>query len=139
MAIGAMRKFRRMPEYQIGANREETVTVDDENAITFLGPHGPRVLSTPHMIGFMERACRNLILTMLDPGYDTVGTHVNVSHSAAAPMGSDVTFRAELMAVNDRRVEFRVQACRGETIVGEGTHQRAIIDVRRFAERVKGQ
>ena len=92
-----------MAEYQIGARREEVVEVGNDSAIRFLGNEGARVLSTPQMILFMERACRNLILSMLDPGHDTVGTHVNVWHRAAAPIGSKVTIFAELMAVNGRR------------------------------------
>jgi fluoroacetyl-CoA thioesterase len=132
-----------MPDYILNARREEIVEVGDANAITFLGPEGPRVLSTPHMIGFMERACRNLVLDMLDPGHDTVGTHVNVYHRAAAPMGATVVFSAELVSVNERRVEFRVAALlrdggSGEKVIGDGTHQRAIIDVRRFNNKVSG-
>jgi predicted thioesterase len=126
-----------MADYQIGARREEAVEVGNDNAIRFLGTEGARVLSTPQMILCMERTCRNLILSMVDPGHDTVGTHVNVSHRAAAPMGSKVTFLAELLAVNNRRAEFRVEARLGDKIVGEGTHQRAIIEVARFAEKVK--
>lgn len=127
-----------MPELRFGAMREETVTVGNENAITFLGQDGPRVLSTPHMIGYMERTCRNLALSMLEPGYDTVGTHVNVSHCAAAPIGAVVTFRAELANAEKNRVNFKVSARLGETIVGEGEHQRAIINVKSFASRVAG-
>jgi fluoroacetyl-CoA thioesterase len=126
-----------MADYQIGAKREEVVEVANDNAIRFLGTEGARVLSTPQMILSMERACRNLILSMLDPGHDTVGTHVNVWHRAAAPLGAKVIVFAELLAVNDRRAEFRVEARLGEKIVGEGTHQRAIIDTARFAEKVK--
>jgi len=126
-----------MAEYQIGSKREEIVEVGNDQAIKFLGPDGPRVLSTPQMILFMERTCRNLILSMVDPGNDTVGTHVNVSHCAAAPMGSKVSFTAELLAVNNRRAEFRVEATFGQKIIGEGRHQRAIIEVSRFAEKVK--
>ena len=126
-----------MPEYRISAKREEVVEVANQNAISFLGVDGPRVLSTPHMIGFMERTCRNLVLDMLDPGHDSVGTHVNVAHCAAAPLGSTVVFEAELLAVNKMRVEFRVSAKLGDKVVGEGTHQRAVIDVQRFAVKVK--
>ena len=125
-----------MPELRIGATREETLTVGNENAITFLGQDGPRVLSTPHMIGYMERTCRNLALSMLQPGHDTVGTHVNVSHCAAAPMGALVTFHAELASAEKNRMNFKVSARFGETVVGEGEHQRAIIDVKSFASRV---
>jgi fluoroacetyl-CoA thioesterase len=126
-----------MADYQIGAKREEVVEVGNDNAIRFLGTEGARVLSTPQMILCMEHACRNLILPMLDPGHDTVGTHVNVWHRAAAPLGAKVTVSAELLAVNDRRAVFRVEARLGEKIVGEGTHQRAVIDTARFSEKVK--
>jgi predicted thioesterase len=126
-----------MADYRIGATREDVVEVGNDQAIKFLGPAGPRVLSTPQMILFMERTCRNLIFPMMDSGHDTVGTHVNVSHSSAAPMGSSVTFRAELLAVNNRRAEFRVQARLGDRIIGEGTHQRAVIEIARFADKVK--
>jgi fluoroacetyl-CoA thioesterase len=126
-----------MPDYRIGATHQEIVVVGNENAIKFLGPEGPRVLSTPQMILNMERACRNLILPMLDEGHDTVGTHVNVSHAAAAPMGASVAFTAELLAINNRRAEFRVSARMGEKVIGEGTHQRAIIHIRQFGEKVQ--
>jgi fluoroacetyl-CoA thioesterase len=126
-----------MADYRIGAKREDVVDVGNDNAIKFLGPDTARVLSTPQMILFMERTSRNLILPMLDPGHDTVGTHVNVWHRAAAPMGSKVTFFAELISVDNRRAEFRVEARIGEKIIGEGSHQRAIIEIARFAEKVK--
>jgi predicted thioesterase len=124
-----------MADYQVGAQREEVVEVGNDNAIKFLGPES-RVLSTPQMILFMERTCRNLILPMLEAGEDTVGTHVNVSHSSAAPMGSFVTFSARILAVNNRRVEFGVIARLGDKIVGEGTHERAVIQISRFAEKI---
>ena len=126
-----------MADYPIGATREEVVEIGNNQAITFLGPE-TRVLSTPQMILYMERTCRNLVLPMMDPGYDTVGTHVNVSHASAAPMGSSVTFSSELISVQDRKIEFRVQARLGEKTVGEGTHQRTVIDVARFSEKIKG-
>ncbi len=128
-----------MAGFQIGAVREESVTVGNDHSITFLGPAGPRVLSTPRMIGFMENTSRNLVLAMLDEGQDSVGTHVNVSHCAPAPMGSTVIFRAELAAVNKRRVQFNVKATMGSTVIGEGTHERAVIDVGRFREQVEGR
>jgi fluoroacetyl-CoA thioesterase len=125
-----------MANIPIGTAREETLLVTSENAINFLGMEGARVLSTPHMIGFMERTCRNTVLPLLDPGHDTVGTHVNVAHLAAAPMGMTVTFRAEVTKVSDRRVEFRVEAWDEKEKIGEGTHERAIINVAKFATRL---
>ena len=125
-----------MANIPIGTSGEEKLLVTSEVAINFLGMEGARVLSTPHMIGFMERTCRNTVLPLLDAGYDTVGTHVNVAHLAAAPMGTTVTFRAEVSKVGERRVEFRVEAWDETEKIGEGTHERAIINVARFATKM---
>lgn len=120
----------------IGTTGEEKLLVTSENAINFLGMEGARVLSTPHMIGYMERTCRNTVLPLLDPGHDTVGTQVNVWHLAAAPMGMAVTFRAEITGASERRVQFRVEAWDEKEKIGEGTHERAIINVAKFATRL---
>jgi len=125
-----------MVEIPIGTKGEEKLLVTNEVAINFLGMDGARVLSTPHMIGFMERTCRDTVLPLLEAGYDTVGTHVNVWHRAAAPMGTTVTFRAEITGVNERRVQFRVEAWDEKEMVGDGTHERTIINVAKFATRM---
>ena len=120
----------------IGTKHEERILVTSEVAISFLGLDDARVLATPQMIRYMEWTSRNLVLPMLDEGYDTVGTHVNVSHVAAAPIGSVVTFTSEIIAVRDRRVEFRVAARSEDELIGEGTHERGIINVTKFATRL---
>jgi predicted thioesterase len=120
----------------IGTKGDKRVPVTAENAISFLGAAGPRVLATPNMIGLMERTCRDTVLPQLDAGYDTVGTHVDVYHLAAAPIGATVHITAEITAVADRRVEFRVEAWDEKEKIGEGTHQRAIVNVARFAARM---
>ncbi len=125
-----------MANIVVGAQGESKRLVTNEVAINFLGLEGARVLSTPQMIGFMERTCRDLVFPMLDPGHDTVGTQVNVSHLAAAPIGSAVTFQAEILSVADRRVQFRVAAWDEKEKIGEGTHERAIINVAKFATRL---
>ena len=125
-----------MANIPIGAKGEFQLLVTTEVAITFLGTEGTRVLSTPHMIGFMEMTCRNTVLPLLDAGYDTVGTHVNVAHLAASPIGMCVTFTAEVIRVDGRRVEFRVEARDEKEKIGEGTHERAIINIAKFATRL---
>jgi predicted thioesterase len=128
-----------MERIEIGAEREEKVIVNDENAISFLGLPGARVLSTPHMIGYMERTSRNLVLPMLEPGDDSVGTIVNVAHVGGAPLGSEVTFRARVESVDGRRVNFLVEAFDAQQKIGEGTHQRFVITVAKFAEKMKAK
>jgi len=123
-----------MPELQLGAVRLENHVVTEEDVITFLGPGGSRVLSTPRMILFMERTCRNMVAETLPEGFATVGMHVNIWHTAAAKEGATVTYRAELTRLTTRRCEFRVEARAGEKLIGEGTHLRAIVDTRRFAK-----
>jgi predicted thioesterase len=120
----------------IGTTGEQQVLVSSDLAISFLGVDAARVLSTPNMILHMERTCRNTVFPLLDSGYDTVGTHVNVYHLAAAPMGTTVTFRAEVISATDKRVEFRVEAWDDQIKVGEGTHERGIINIAKFASRM---
>ena len=115
------------------------VEVDGTNAVDFLGLPDARVLGTPFMICYMEMTCRDLVKPHLDEGYDTVGTHVDVKHLAATPLGMQVTFHGELLEVNDRRLRFRVEAHDGREKVGEGFHERAIVHVERFASRLKAK
>ena len=124
-----------MASIPIGTRREYRTPVTSDLTTAFLGVEDARVLSTPHMIGLMEKNCRDTVLPLLDPGYDTVGTHVNVAHLAGAPLGSRVTFVAEVIAVDGRRIEFRVEAATEQEKIGEGTHQRTIINVAKFAAR----
>ncbi len=125
-----------MANIPIGARGEKKLLVTSESAITFMGVDGPRVLSTPHMIGYMEITSRDAVLPLLEAGFDTVGTHVDVYHLAAAPIGAVVTFTAEVVAVDGRRIQFRVEAWDEKEKIGEGTHERAIINVAKFATRM---
>ena len=122
---------------QIGAVREESLDVDDSVAIKFLGLEGARVLSTPSMIQHMEVTSRNLVFPMLEPGFDTVGTEVQVSHLAAAPLGEKVTFRSEVISVDNRRVTFKVEARDSREMIGSGTHERFIINIERFEAKMR--
>ena len=128
-----------MTAIELGAVREETVVVDDTNAINFLGLPGARVLATPQMIGYMERTSRNLLFPMLDAGFDSVGSLVNVAHVGAAPLGTSVTFRAVIESVENRRVNFRVEAFTRDEKIGEGTHQRFVLNVERFALKMESR
>jgi predicted thioesterase len=125
-----------MHNIKVGTEGEHRLLVTPDVAIDFLDLEDAKVLSTPAMILYMERTCRNTVVPLLETGYDTVGTHVNVFHRAAAPIGTVVTFTAEITAVVDRRVQFKVTARTEEELLGEGTHERAIINVAKFAARI---
>jgi len=125
-----------MPTIPIGLKAEQRRRVTDEVAIDFLGTDGARVLGTPHLIGLLEMTSRDSILPLLDPGFDSVGTEVNVRHLAATPMGMEVRFTSEVIEADARRVKFRVAAFDEKEQIADGTHERFVINVERFAKRL---
>jgi fluoroacetyl-CoA thioesterase len=128
-----------MAQIPVGTRGERKLLVTSEVAIDFVGHEPARVLSTPQMIAGMEMAARDGVKPLLDEGYDTVGTIVDIKHLAATPIGMSVTFHAEVTAVNDRRVTFRVWAEDEVERIGEGTHERFIVNVERFGVRVQAK
>ncbi|HEY1239208.1 MAG TPA: thioesterase family protein [Bryobacteraceae bacterium] len=124
-----------MPEIPVGTVGERQIRVTPEIAISFLGDDNARVLSTPEMIRLMEWTCRNTVLPLLDPGHDTVGTHVDVYHLASAPVGTDVVFKVEVTQVDRRRLQFRVEAASDSETIGKGMHERMIVNVAKFAAK----
>jgi predicted thioesterase len=125
-----------MANIPVGTRREERLLVTEEVCIGFLGLDAARVLSTPHLIGYLEMTARNLIKERLDPGWDSVGTHVDLRHLAATPVGMSVRLLAEVISSSDRRVACRIEAFDERDKIAEGTHERALIDVARFAARL---
>jgi predicted thioesterase len=122
-----------------GAKREERILVTPENAIDFLGVEAARVLSTPHLIGYLEMTARNLIKEHASENEDSVGTHVDIRHLAATPIGMSVRLAAEVLSVSDRRVACRVEAWDEREKIAEGTHERFVVDVPRFASKVQAK
>jgi len=125
-----------MHNIPIGTKGEERLMVTSEVAIDFLGMENARVLATPQLIGRLEMTARNSIKPLLDEGHDSVGTQVTVSHLAATPMGMNVTFHSEVIAVAERRVTFKVEAYDEKDKIAEGTHERGIVNVAKFATRL---
>ena len=95
------------------------------------------VLATPVMISLVERTCNESVLSHLDEGQGTVGTLVNVTHTAATPIGMRVWCDSELVDVDRRRLVFHVKAYDACGLIGEGTHERFIIDTAKFTAKVK--
>lgn len=120
----------------MGSTASHQLLVTPELAIDFLGCDEARVLATPFLIGYMELTARNAIRPYLDANEDSVGTSVNIRHLAATPVGLSVCFFAEVTAVEGRRVVFRVEARDETEIVGEGTHERFVVDIPRFVTRL---
>ena len=120
-------------EVRIGATKERAITVDSNQTTSFLW-EGENVLSTPSMIMEMEETCRLLLKEQFvpDPEWDSVGTIVDIRHLAATPVGAEVFLKAKVVSVEGRRVMFEVEARDRLERVGEGRHERFIINVPRF-------
>jgi fluoroacetyl-CoA thioesterase len=115
---------------------EFQTVVTESNTAKHLGSGNVEVFATPEMVRLIERAGVAAVDHLLPEGQRTVGVYLNVKHLAATPVGMTVTARAELLAVEGRRLTFRVEAFDEVEKVGEGTHERYVIDMARFQQRV---
>ena len=112
----------------------EKVVTEKDTAMSF-GSGGVKVFATPMMIGLMENAALSAVDLHLPKGYVTVGTRIDVRHLAATPVGMKVYAMAKLIGIDGKRLEFKVEAYDEKEKIGEGSHERYIIDVERFIER----
>ena len=122
-----------MIEKGIKGHLEQLVT--DELCADRIGSGLVKVFATPMMIALIERACNESVTPLLDPGQGTVGTRIDVSHCAATPVGMRVWCDSELTEVDRRRLVFSVRAYDQCGLIGEGTHERFIIDSDRFQQK----
>ena len=118
---------------------EARTTVDQSNLAGTWGSGQVAVFATPAMVGLMEGAAVAAVDHLLPAGSVTVGTQIDVKHLAATPPGLEVTARAELLEVDGRRLTFRVEAFDSVEKVGEGSHQRMIVDLERLLTRAQGK
>jgi predicted thioesterase len=123
----------------LGMVREEAFHVDEDKTARHVGSGASRVLASPWLIAFMERVSHRLIAEQLPEGSSSVGVHVDVRHLAPTPVDSQVRVRAEVIKVDGARVTLVVQAWDHVELVGEGTHQRVVIDQERFLRRVNAK
>jgi fluoroacetyl-CoA thioesterase len=113
------------------------IVVGPEHTAPFVGSGRIAVLATPVMINVIEAAALNAIEHLLPAGHQSLGIHLDVSHVAATPVGLQVTATAEVLGVEGRTVTFRVEARDSVEAIGAGTHQRVVVSVARFDERVQ--
>jgi len=118
---------------EIGASKERRIIVDSNQTTSFLW-EGENVLSTPSMIAEMEETCRLLLKEQVipDPEWDSVGTIVEIRHLAATPVGAEVLLKAKVVSFEGRKILFSVEAHDKLEKIGEGRHERFIINISRF-------
>lgn len=115
---------------------EKTMIVSEAVAARHLAGKGVSVLSTPELVRFVEECALEGVLPSLQPNQNTVGTRVDVRHMAATPMGMKVTARCTLVEIDRRRLAFTVEVHDELEKVGEGTHERFIVDGERHQQRI---
>jgi fluoroacetyl-CoA thioesterase len=113
------------------------IVVTPEHTAPFVGSGRIAVLATPVMINVIEAAALATVEHLLPAGHQSLGIHLDVSHVAATPVGLRVTATAEVLRVEGRTISFRVEARDDVETIGGGTHQRVVVSVGRFDERVQ--
>lgn len=110
--------------------------VTDEVTADRIGSGLVKVFATPMMVALIEQTCLKSVAPHLEPGQGTVGTHVDVSHCAATPIGMRVWCDSELVEIDRRRLVFAVRACDECGLIGEGRHERFVIDNAKFQAKI---
>ena len=113
------------------------LTVGEEHTAPSVGSGAIHVLGTPVMINLMEAAALDAAEHLLPAGHQSLGIHLDVTHVAATPVGMKVWATAEVTAVEGNRLQFRVEAHDEVDLIGEGTHERIVVNVERFDKRVR--
>jgi fluoroacetyl-CoA thioesterase len=123
-------------DVKIGSTKERFIITNSNQTTSFLW-EGENVLSTPSMISEMEETCRLLLkdFFLKDSEWDSVGTIVDIRHIAATPVGSKILLKAIVESVNNRKVMFNVEAFDEMEKIGDGRHERFIINIPKFKSK----
>ncbi len=126
-----------MDAVKAGLKGRVDLTVGEEHTASSIGSGAIHVLGTPVMINLMEAAALDAVEHLLPGGHQSLGIHLDISHVAATPIGMKVHATAEVTAVESNRIRFRVEAHDETEMIGEGTHERVVVNVERFDKRVQ--
>ena len=131
--------YHRRVSIQPGLSGTAQLTVGEEHTAPRVGSGRVHVLATPVMINLIEAAALDAVERLLPPGHQSLGTVLNVRHIAATPVGMRVTAHAEVTGVEGRTIRFRVEARDERELIGDGTHERVVVNVDRFDQRVQAK
>ncbi len=121
-----------------GFSAQSTVIVTEQHTAATLGSGDMAVFATPAMIALMENAAMKAIAPTLPEGSTSVGTEMSATHSKASAVGAEITATATVTEVEGRKITFTVSAHEGETLIGEGTHTRFVVDREKFMGKLNG-
>ena len=121
---------------EIGLKHTSELTVTENVTAMVIGSGDMPVLATPMMMALMENAAMHAVKDNLPEGCTTVGGHIDSSHLKPSKIGDVVRAEAEVSKVDGKKIEFKVAAYSGQTLLGEGTHLRFIVDQEKFMARI---
>lgn len=122
---------------EIGLKHESQVVVSQSNTAKALGSGDMEVFATPAMVALMENAAMMAVAKNLDEGASSVGVEISTSHIKASALGATITASAELVAIDGRKLSFKVKAWDEAGTIGEGNHTRFVVDRERFLRKIK--
>jgi len=120
-----------------GIKGAQSVTVSEENLASTVGSGDLPVFATPAMIALIEKTASLSVQPYLELGTSTVGTHLDIAHSSATPIGMTVVCETELVEIDRRRLVFNVRVYDSKGDVGSGKHERFVVDSRKFMEKAE--
>ncbi len=123
-------------DIKVGMKAETEIVVGTRDTAHHVGSGKIKVLATPVMVMLLEEAALSAVEKYLPPGLQTVGTQLNISHIAATPVGMRVVAHAEVVEVIGRKIIFKVWADDESERIGEGTHERIVVELERFDKRI---
>ena len=124
---------------EIGIKGRVETVVDNSNTAKFVGSGELEVFATPNMIALMEQAAQASVAPHLEEGQGTVGTSLNVTHDAATPIGMKVWAESELIEIDRRRLVFDIKAYDECGLIGQGRHERFIINNEKFIAKANAK
>ena len=123
----------------IGETGEKSFPTEQKHAVEFAGDGMPAVVSTPNLVGFLERTARETIAHHLDADERSVGIEIDIRHLAPTPIGQTMHCTARVIAVDGTKVSFQLEARDDREVVVRGLHKRAVIRTESFSRRVKAK
>jgi predicted thioesterase len=124
---------------RIGTTKETTFVVEQQHCIEFASDGMPAVLSTPNLIGILERTARQAIAPFLAANERSVGVEIELRHLAPSPLGAKVTATARVIGASGRFVEFQIEARDEQELLVRGVHRRAVVSIESFAKRLQAK
>ena len=122
---------------KVGAVGELAILTEAKHAVEFAGNGMPAVVSTPSLVGFLERTARETFAEFLDADERSVGIEIDLKHLAPTPIGQTIHCSARVIFVEDKKVTFQIEARDERELIARGLHKRAIIRLEKFSKRVQ--